>query len=52
VAFYLGLLLDLRRTPIAVGRRVNISKDIWSKADADLAVTFRKEGTSSRKILG
>ncbi len=28
LAFYVGLLLDLRRAPITIGRRVNISKEM------------------------
>ena len=42
VAFYLSLLLNLRRTPVAVGRRVNLSLEIWDKADPDLSRTFFK----------
>jgi hypothetical protein len=47
VSFYLSLILGLRRTPVAVGRRINLSTDILSKADRDLAATFFK---SSRWI--
>ena len=39
VAFYLSLLLGMRRTPVAVGRMINVT-DLWTKADADLAATF------------
>lgn len=42
VAFYLSLLLDMRRTPVAVGRIVNLSTDILANADPDLAATFFK----------
>ena len=47
VAFYLSLLLDLRRTPVAVGRRVNLKSEIFDRADPDLSTTFFK----SRKSL-
>jgi len=42
VAFYLSLLLDLRRTPVAVGRRVNLKSEIFDRADPDLSTTFFK----------
>ena len=35
VAFYLGALLNLRWTPIVVGRAINL-KDIWRIADKEL----------------
>lgn len=35
VAFYLGALIGLRWTPIAVGRAVNM-KEIWKVGDAEL----------------
>lgn len=39
VAFYLGALLNLRWTPVAVGRVVNL-KEIWNIADKDLQDTM------------
>ncbi len=48
VAFYLSLLLGMRRTPVAVGRRINVT-DILNKADNDLAATFFKN--SKQKII-
>lgn len=39
VAFYLGALLNLRWTPVAVGRVVNM-KEIWKIADKDLLDTM------------
>ena len=42
-AFHLSLLLDVRRTPLAAGRRLNMS-DVRAKADADLAATFSRAG--------
>lgn len=52
IAFYLSLLLGLRRTPVAVGRRINLSTEIFSKADPDLAATFYKNSTdfNTKKI--
>lgn len=50
VAFYLSLLLDLRRTPVAVGRRVNLNLEIYDKANPDLKKTFYKK--SKTKIVG
>lgn len=35
VAFYLGALLNMRWTPIAVGRAINL-KEIWKIADKEL----------------
>lgn len=35
VAFYLGALLNMRWTPIAVGRAINLKK-IWKIADKEL----------------
>lgn len=40
IGFYLSLLLDFRRTPVAIGRKINLSRQILSKADSDLAETF------------
>lgn len=40
IGFYLSLLLDLRRTPVAVGRMINLTSDILANADNDLAATF------------
>ncbi len=39
-SFYLSLLLGLRRTPVAVGRRIRLTSEILEKADVDLAATF------------
>lgn len=39
-SFYLSLLLGLRRTPVAVGRRIRLTSEILKKADVDLAATF------------
>ncbi|KAH9496930.1 Glycosaminoglycan xylosylkinase, partial [Bulinus truncatus] len=46
-AFYLGSLLGLRRTPLAVGRRISIEKDILPVATSRLLTTFfEKDGES------
>jgi glycosaminoglycan xylosylkinase len=39
VAFYLGALLNLRWTPIAVGRAINL-KEIWKLGDRELQETM------------
>lgn len=39
VAFYLGALLNMRWTPIAVGRYINL-KEIWRNADKELQDTM------------
>jgi len=52
VAFYLSLLLNLRRTPVAVGRRVNLSLEIWDKADPDLSRTFFKNSKNETCLYG
>lgn len=48
-AFFLSLLLGagMRRTPIAVGRMVNLTAEILPFADADLKATFHKNGRKS-----
>lgn len=46
VAFYLGAALNLRWTPIVVGRYLNFEKDIIDKADKDLMETIRVSGKS------
>lgn len=38
-AFYLGAVLNLRWTPIVVGRKINL-KEIYEKADKDLKETI------------
>lgn len=45
LAFYLGAVLNLRWTPIAVGRKISI-KEIYEKADKDLRDTITISGKS------
>ncbi|XP_059171966.1 glycosaminoglycan xylosylkinase-like [Physella acuta] len=46
-AFHLGRILELRRTPLAVGRRLDIKNDIQSVATEGLLSTFfNKDGES------
>jgi len=52
LAFYLSLLLGLRRTPVVVGRRVNVSSEIWDKADPDLSETFYKTSRNETCFYG
>jgi len=52
VAFYLSLLLDLRRTPVAVGRRVNLNLEIYDKANPDLKKTFYKKSKNKLCFYG
>lgn len=49
VAFYLGALLNLRWTPIAVGRAINL-KDVWKIADKELQDSIILKRKSSRLI--
>lgn len=42
-SFYLGAALNMRWTPIAVGRTLNL-KDIYAKADRDLKQTIAVNG--------
>lgn len=39
-AFYLGAVLDIRWTPIVVGRIVNLRDDIYNKGDSELQNTM------------
>ncbi|KAI9564449.1 hypothetical protein GHT06_008188 [Daphnia sinensis] len=52
VGFYLSLLLDLRRTPVAVGRMINLTSDILANADSDLAATFFRNNQSHACFYG
>ncbi|CAL1533963.1 unnamed protein product [Lymnaea stagnalis] len=46
-AFHLGRILELRRTPLAIGRRLSIEKEILPAATARLKTTFfEKDGES------
>lgn len=42
-AFYLGAVLDLRWTPIVVGRVVNLKKEIYANGDHELQNTIKIE---------
>ncbi|KAK4020866.1 hypothetical protein OUZ56_002810 [Daphnia magna] len=52
IGFYLSLLLDLRRTPVAVGRMINLTSDILANADNDLAATFFRNNQSHACFYG
>lgn len=43
IAFYLGAILNMRWTPIVVGRKINL-KDVYHKADAELKKTMTTNG--------
>lgn len=43
ISFYLGAMLDMRWTPIATGRRLNL-KEIYDKADSQLKETMMIKG--------
>lgn len=45
VAFYLGALLNLRWTPIAVGRTISL-KDVWKIGDKELQDSMLFKGES------
>lgn len=43
ISFYLGAILNLRWTPIAVGRKIDLA-DIYLKADEELKATMLLKG--------
>jgi len=43
-AFHLSVLLGLRRTPLTVGRKVNLRREVMPVATNDLLETFYQEG--------
>lgn len=45
-AFYLGSVLNMRWTPIAVGRKLNL-KEIYERADSDLKRTMTLQDTNN-----
>ncbi|KAM8705083.1 hypothetical protein ACLKA7_009530 [Drosophila subpalustris] len=55
-AFYLGAVLDLRWTPIVVGRVVNLKDQIYASADQELKNTIKietdEEGNESYCLYG
>ena len=52
-AFYLSLLLGsgMRRTPLAVGRMINLTSEILPVADPELKATFHRNGTCIRRFF-
>lgn len=51
IAFYLGALLNLRWTPIAVGRKINLKEIYHEKADKLLRSTMLVNGMSNVREL-
>jgi hypothetical protein len=43
-AFHLSILLGLRRSPLTVGRKVNLRREVMPVATSDLLETFYQEG--------
>lgn len=43
-AFHLSVLLGLRRSPLTVGRKVNLRREVMPVATNDLLETFYQEG--------
>jgi hypothetical protein len=43
-AFHLSVLLGLRRSPLTVGRKVNLRREVMPVATSDLLETFYQEG--------
>jgi hypothetical protein len=43
-AFHLSILLGLRRSPLTVGRKVNLRREVMPVATNDLLETFYQEG--------
>lgn len=50
VAFYLGALLNLRWTPVAVGRAINL-KEVWKISDAELQDSMNTKRKKIDSIL-
>lgn len=46
-AFHLSVLLGLRRSPLTVGRKVNLRREVMPVATNDLLETFYQEGMIS-----
>ncbi|XP_059609918.1 glycosaminoglycan xylosylkinase homolog [Phlebotomus argentipes] len=51
VAFYLGAILNLRWTPIAVGRRIDM-RDVYRRADKELKETMEVRNGSQYCVFG
>lgn len=43
-AFYLSAVLNMRRAPIAIGRKINLKTEIMPVADSNLLKTFYYAG--------
>ena len=50
-AFHLDRLLDFRRSPLVVGRTINLKEEIMPVATERLLKTFRKKGMFFTKRL-
>lgn len=46
-AFHLSMLLNIRRVPLTVGRKVNLRREIMPVATAELLDTFYQEGNNT-----
>ncbi|XP_023713908.1 glycosaminoglycan xylosylkinase isoform X2 [Cryptotermes secundus] len=46
-AFHLSILLGLRRSPLTVGRKVNLRREVMPVATNDLLETFYQEGNNT-----
>ncbi|KAJ4427672.1 hypothetical protein ANN_25321, partial [Periplaneta americana] len=46
-AFHLSVLLGLRRSPLTVGRKVNLRREVMPVATSDLLDTFYQEGNNT-----
>lgn len=43
-AFHLGLILGFRKSPLVVGRRISLRREVMPVADQELIETFYQEG--------
>jgi hypothetical protein len=50
-AFHLSVLLGLRRSPLTVGRKVNLRREVMPVATSDLLETFYQEGAVNLLIV-
>ncbi|XP_065345223.1 glycosaminoglycan xylosylkinase [Cloeon dipterum] len=46
-AFHLGLILGFRKIPLAVGRKINLHREVMPVADHELLETFHQEGNNT-----
>ena len=50
-AFHLDRVLDFRRAPLVVGRKINLKKEVMPVATERLLKTFREKGLINCQLL-